>query len=135
MSGTPRTPGHGLFPINCTLTLQEFVIEDCFAKLVGGYVDHVHLLCSLSRQKTVADLIRGLKTSSSTWIKAQKKEWENYHWQDGYGVFSVSQSQLEKVKEYIKNQNDHHRTMTFQEKFRNLLKKHGIDFNEKYVWD
>ena len=109
--------------------------QDCFAKLVGGYVDHVHLLCSLSRRKTVADLVRELKTNSSVWIKAQKPEWTDFHWQDGYGVFSVSQSQLEKVKEYIGNQEEHHRTMPFQEEFRKLLKVHGVDFDEKYVWD
>jgi REP element-mobilizing transposase RayT len=109
--------------------------QDCFAKLAGGHIDHLHLLCSLSRRKTVADLIRELKTSSSTWIKSQRKEWRDFHWQDGYGVFSVSQSRLDHVKEYINSQNEHHRTQTFQEEFRKLLKKHGVEFDEKYVWD
>ena len=109
--------------------------QDCFPKHIGGHIDHVHLLCSLSRRKTVADLIRELKTSSSTWIKTQKKDWEDFHWQDGYAAFSVSQSQMEKVKEYIDNQQEHHRIMTFQDEFRQLLKKHGITFDEKYVWD
>jgi len=109
--------------------------QDCFAKRVGGYIDHVHILCSLSRQKTVADLIRELKTSSSVWIKTQRPELKNFHWQDGYGVFSVSQSQLEKVKEYISNQNEHHRKMMFQDEFRKLLKKHGVNFDEQYIWD
>jgi len=109
--------------------------QDCFAKLVGGYVDHIHLLCSLSRQKTIADLIRNLKTSSTTWIKTRKPEWGDFHWQAGYGVFSVSQSQLEKAKDYISNQNEHHQTMPFQDEFRKLLKAHGIDFDEEYVWD
>ena len=95
----------------------------------------MHLLCSLSRQKTVADLVRELKTSSSVWIKSQKPELQNFHWQDGYGVFSVSQSQLEKVKEYIANQREHHQTMPFQDEFRQLLKKHDVDFDERYVWD
>ena len=109
--------------------------QGCLAKTIGGYIDHVHLLCSLSRQKTIADLIRDLKTSSSVWIKTQKPEWRHFHWQDGYGVFSVSQSQLEKVEEYINNQNEHHRITTFQDEFRKLLKKHGVNFEEKYVWD
>ena len=109
--------------------------QDCFAKLIGGHIDHVHLLFSLSRRKTVADLVRELKTSSSVWIKTQKPEWGNFHWQDGYGVFSVSQSQLEIVQKYIDNQSEHHRTITFQDEFRALLKKHEVDFNEKYVWD
>jgi REP element-mobilizing transposase RayT len=109
--------------------------QDCFAKIIGGYVDHIHLLCSLSRQKTVADLVRELKTSSTVWIKTQKPEWEHFHWQDGYGVFSVSHSQLEKVKEYIANQNEHHRTTTFQDELRQLLQKHGVEFDEKYIWN
>ena len=82
--------------------------QDCFAKHVGGHIDHIHLLCSLSRQKTVANLVRELKTSSTVWIKSQQPEWTDFHWQDGYGVFSVSHSQLEKVKEYIINQKEHH---------------------------
>jgi len=110
------------------------VKQDCFAKLVGGHIDHIHLLCSLSRQKTIADLIRELKTGSSIWIKTQRPEWGNFYWQDGYGVFSVSPSQLERVKEYISNQSEHHRTITFQDEFRLLLKRHGINFDEKYVW-
>jgi len=109
--------------------------QDCLAKTIGGHVDHIHLLCSLSRRKTIADLMRDLKASSSVWIKTQKQEWRNFHWQDGYGVFSVSQSQLANVEEYIGNQNEHHRTMNFQDEFRKLLVKHGVDFDEKYVWD
>lgn len=109
--------------------------QDCFAKLVGGHVDHVHLPCSLSRRKAVGDLIRELKTGSSVWIKEKNRELSDFHWQDGYGVFSVSPSQLETVKKYIANQNEHHRTVTFQDEFRKLLKAHGIEFDEKYVWD
>ena len=109
--------------------------QDCFPKHVGGHVDHIHLLCSLSRRKTVADLIRELKTGSSTWIKTRKLDWQNFHWQDGYGAFSVSQSQMPKVKEYIDHQNEHHRIKTFQEEFGQLLKMHSIEFDEKYVWD
>ena len=109
--------------------------QDCFPKHIGGHVDHIHLLCSLSRRKTVADLIRELKTGSSTWIKTRKLDWQNFHWQDGYGAFSVSQSQMPKVKEYIDHQNEHHRIKTFQEEFGQLLKMHSIEFDEKYVWD
>ena len=109
--------------------------QNCLAKLIGGYADHVHLLCSLSRNKTVADLIQELKTSSSVWIKKQKPEWENFHWQDGYGVFSVSSSQRMKVDEYINNQSEHHRTVPFCDELRTLLNKHGVDFDEQYVWE
>ena len=109
--------------------------QDCFPKHVGGHVDHIHLLCSLSRRKMVADLIRELKTGSSTWIKTRRLDWQDFHWQDGYGAFSVSQSQMTKVKEYIDHQNEHHRIRTFQDEFCQLLKMHGIEFDEKYVWD
>ncbi len=109
--------------------------QDCFAKLVGGHIDHIHLLCSLSRRKTIADLIRELKTSSSIWIKNERPELMDFHWQDGYGAFSVSQSQLEKVKKYIGHQNEHHRTVTFQDELRKLLKMHAVEYDEKYVWD
>ena len=108
---------------------------DCHAKPVGGHVDHLHILCSLSRQKTVADLIREVKTRSSRWIKERKPGFAGFHWQDGYGVFSVSQSQVEKVRVYIDNQREHHRTMTFKEEFRMWLREYGIDFDERYVWD
>ena len=109
--------------------------QDCTAKQVGGYVDHVHILCSLSRRKTIADLVQEVKTSSSIWIKKQKPKWGDFHWQNGYGVFSVSQSLVEKVKEYIANQREHHRTMTFQEEYRMWLREYGIPFDERYMWD
>ncbi len=109
--------------------------QDCFAKLVGGYVDHIHILCCLSRQKTVADLVRDIKTSSSAWIKKEYPKMADFHWQDGYGAFSVSPSQLERVKAYIANQDEHHRTVPFQDEFRKLLQKHAVGFDERYVWD
>jgi len=108
---------------------------DCRAKIVGGHDDHVHLLCSLSRQKTISDLIREVKTRSSKWIKSQKKDWTHFHWQDGYGVFSVSQSQLKKVTEYIANQREHHRIITFREEFLMWLRKYEIPYDERYLWD
>jgi REP element-mobilizing transposase RayT len=109
--------------------------KDCLAKLVGGYVDHVHILCCLSRQKTVADLVRDIKTSSTVWIKHERPNLTDFHWQDGYGVFSVSQSQLEKVQTYIAQQCEHHQSVPFQDEFRKMLQKHDIEFDERYVWD
>ncbi len=79
--------------------------------------------------------MRELKTGSSAWIKNERPDMSDFHWQDGYGVFSVSRSQLVKVKEYIGNQNEHHRTVTFQDEFRKLLKMHAVEYDEKYVWD
>jgi len=109
--------------------------QDSFARLVGGHVDHVHILCSLSRQKTMADLVRNLKTNSSIWIKTRKPNFVGFHWQDGYGVFSVSQSQVENVEKYIANQREHHKTMTFQEEYLMWVKEYKIAFDERYVWE
>ena len=109
--------------------------RNCFTIIIGGDTDHVHLLFALSRQKNVADLVRELKTSSAIWVKQNQPPLSDFQWQSGYGAFSVSQSQLEKVKNYIALQKEHHKQMSFQEEFRRLLKSHNVEFDEKYVWD
>ncbi|MDR1484538.1 MAG: IS200/IS605 family transposase [Planctomycetaceae bacterium] len=107
----------------------------CNAIQVGGMPDHIHLLCSLSRQKTVADLVRTIKINSTKWIKSNIDGMQNFHWQDGYGVFSVSRSQRDDVIQYIVTQKEHHTKSSFQDEFRLLLKRHEIEWDEKYVWD
>jgi putative transposase len=102
---------------------------------VGGVADHVHLLVSFGRVGSVAELIRELKRSSSKWIKTQSKDLGKFEWQHGYGAFSVSPSHVEVLIEYIKNQETHHRKMTFQDEFRKLLKKYSVQYDERYVWD
>lgn len=103
---------------------------------VGGSVDHVHILCTLSRKYTISDLIRELKRESSKWVKTKGSPFlTDFHWQSGYGVFSVSPSHLGALRKYIANQNEHHVKETFQDEFRRLLQKYNIDYNEKYVWD
>lgn len=84
---------------------------------------------------TVAKLVEELKTSSSAQIKEDGPELRDFHWQNGYGAFSVSQSNAEQVKHYIETQEDHHRVRTFQEEFRLLLERHQIAYDERYVWD
>ena len=84
---------------------------------------------------TVAELVEEIKTSSSKWIKTKGREFRNFHWQRGYGAFSVGQSDLEAVKHYIRNQKEHHKRLTFQDEYREFLKSYGIDFDERYVWD
>jgi REP element-mobilizing transposase RayT len=101
----------------------------------GGWIDHVHILCGLSRTVTVAQLVEHLKTETSKWVKERTRDLANFHWQAGYGVFSVSQSVLEQVIEYIARQEEHHRKLTYQEEFRLMCKKHGIEIDERYVWD
>ncbi len=113
-------------------TLQNI---KCPSLIVGVVSDHVHILCNLSRTLSIAQLIEEIKTSSSAWIKNQGPHLEEFHWQNGYGAFSVSQSNAPEVKRYIENQEEHHRTRTFQEEFRLFLERHGIAYDERYVWD
>jgi putative transposase len=107
----------------------------CPAARSGGWVDHVHILCGLSRTVTVAKLVEKLKTETSKWAKRRSPDLAMFHWQAGYGVFSVSQSAVEQVIKYIEHQEEHHRTMSFQDEFRLICERHGIAIDEQYVWD
>lgn len=95
--------------------------------------DHLHCLCQMSRTISIAKLIEEMKTESSVWVKSQGVE--DFYWQGGYGAFSVSQSNAPQVKVYIANQEERHRRVSFQDEFRALLQRHGIEFDERYVWD
>ena len=108
---------------------------DCRSLRVGGVADHVHLLFGLARTRALSDLVQSIKTSSSKWIKEQGSEMSAFHWQAGYGAFSVSQSDSDRVVAYIQNQAEHHRTMSFQEEYRRVLERYDIAFDERYVWD
>jgi REP element-mobilizing transposase RayT len=102
---------------------------------VGGWHDHVHVLCSLSRTATVAGLVEVLKRETSKWVKQRAPDLSAFHWQNGYGAFSVSQSLLDQVVEYIERQPEHHGRMTFQDEFRAMCARHGVPIDERYVWD
>lgn len=102
---------------------------------VGGVADHVHVLCLLGRQITIADLIRELKRESSKWVKEQSQSLWSFAWQNGYGAFSVSPSHVDALKKYIATQEAHHRRETFQDELRRLLRKYEVEFDERYVWD
>jgi putative transposase len=106
---------------------------ECDPLIIGGVEDHVHILCELSRKISLSELVKNLKTSSTRNLKDNGHH--GFSWQTGYGVFSVSQSAKESVSAYISNQETHHRKTTFQDEFRTLLTKHGIRFDERYVWD
>jgi REP element-mobilizing transposase RayT len=108
---------------------------DCPAICVGGTEDHVHILARLGRTIALAEWVKELKRASSLWIKPRGGEYDAFYWQNGYGVFSVSQSQSPTVERYIANQEEHHRKQTFQDEFRGFLKRHGIEFDERYVWE
>jgi len=105
------------------------------ALAIDGMPDHVHALFALSRVNSIADLVEEVKTDSSKWIKTKGSEFRNFHWQNGYGAFSVGQSELENVKRYIHSQKEHHRRLTFQDEYRKFLNDHGIKYDERYVWD
>lgn len=102
---------------------------------VGGTADHVHLAATLPRTLTQSDLVQKLKTSSTHWLKRQDKKFAGFAWQRGYGVFSISKSQLPALVRYIADQEVHHSTRTFQDEFRMILKRYDVAFDEKYVWD
>jgi putative transposase len=108
---------------------------NCPSIQVGGIGDHVHVFFRLSRTATVAEVVETLKTSSSKWIKTRGRAFSNFHWQSGYGAFSVSQSDAEGVISYIRNQPEHHRKISFQDEYRRFLDRYEIPFDERYVWD
>jgi len=107
----------------------------CPALIVGGTEDHVHLLCRYSQNMTVANLLRELKRSSSLWIKEQSARSQEFYWQRGYGAFSISPSHIKDLTTYIQNQETHHRKISFQEEFREICRKYGVEIDERYVWD
>lgn len=108
---------------------------DCPAVRVESVQDHVHMVVALSRVVALSDLIKEIKTSSSRWIKGKGESFSDFQWQRGYGAFSVSQSALQSVLDYLAGQHEHHKVVGFQDEFRRFLEKHGIQFDERYVWD
>jgi putative transposase len=102
---------------------------------IDGTSDHLHILFSMGRVIRVADLVEEVKTGSSKWIKTKGREFRNFHWQKGYGAFSIGQSNVMALKKYILGQKQHHRRITFQDEYRNLLQAYEIDYDERYVWD
>ena len=105
------------------------------ALIIGGVEDHVHILCRLGKTIAVSDLIRELKRDSSKWIKSENPELRPFQWQNGYGAFSISPGHVEILKDYIANQPKHHRQVSFQDEFRRLCQKYGVEIDERYVWD
>ncbi len=102
---------------------------------VGGYTDHVHILCFLSKKIAMMKLVEEVKSHSSKWIKAKGSEYENFYWQDGYGAFSVNPNEMDGLIRYIENQHAHHEKIGFQNEYRKLLTDLNVDFDERYLWD
>ena len=108
---------------------------DSPALVIGGVEDHVHSLFALSKNHPLKKIVEEVKKGSSQWVKIDGPKNPDFHWQAGYGAFSVSQSNVEEVKRYIEKQEEHHRRMTFQDELRALFGRHGIEFDERFVWD
>jgi REP element-mobilizing transposase RayT len=104
------------------------------ALMVGGTGDHVHMLVKLPCDVAIADCMRVVKTNSSRWVHGKWPERRDFAWQAGYGAFSVSESNRDRVVKYIRQQEEHHRKMTFEEELVSFLKKQGIEFDERYLW-
>ena len=109
--------------------------QGCQCLIVGGQPEHVHILAGMSSTLLTADLVKEIKRTSSIWIKGKGADYRRFSWQAGYGAFSVSCSNLKKVTSYIANQDEHHHGMTWEEEFRGLLIRHGIQFDERYYLD
>ena len=103
--------------------------------IVNGTDDHVHILLGLPVTKAVADVLRVVKANSSRWAHETFPARRDFAWQSGYGAFSVSQSNAAAVHAYIAEQEEHHRRMSFQEEYVAFLKRHGIAYDERYVWE
>ena len=101
---------------------------------IGGIPDHVHLVVRFKAEPSVATMVKIVKSKSAKWLNEQPKRPGRFEWQRGYAAFTISKSQLENVRAYVKNQEQHHRRKTFQEELRLLLDKHGVEYDERYLW-
>ena len=109
--------------------------DNCPSLQVGGVEDHVHLLFALSRTRSISQVVENVKTSSSKWLKTKSPTLADFHWQNGYGIFSVGRSETDGLIHYIRHQEEHHRRMPYQTEYRGFLSEHGIEYDERYVWD
>lgn len=109
--------------------------KNCPLLRIGGTEDHIHILCGLSKNISIGKIVEEIKTSSSKLIKTKSLTHKDFYWQHGYGAFSISPGHKDIVDKYIANQKEHHRTISYEDELRQLLKKYSVDFNEKYLWD
>lgn len=107
---------------------------ECHPVKVGGYTDHIHILCMLSKKIALMKLVEEVKSHSSKWIKTKGEAYKDFYWQDGYGAFSVNPAEIDVVVKYIENQKEHHSGKTFQDEYRAFLKKYHVEYDEQYVW-
>lgn len=108
---------------------------ECMPLEIGGVEDHIHILMLFPRTRSVADVVKETKRVSTKWLQSQASYLKSFHWQAGYGVFFVSQSNVVVVVDYIRHQEEHHRKLKFQDEYRAFQRKHAVEFDEHYVWD
>ena len=108
---------------------------ECYSIIVGGYRNHIHILCQLSRKIAAMKLLEEIKKSSSKWIKTQGPGYSDFYWQNGYGIFSVNYKGIETVKRYIENQKEHHTKKRYEDEYKDILIEANINYDEKYLWD
>jgi REP element-mobilizing transposase RayT len=108
---------------------------DCQILKAGGYTDHVHILCMLSKNIPLAKLVEEIKSHSSKWMKTKSPAYKDFYWQNGYGAFSVKPSEVDHVMDYIERQHEHHDTIRFQDEYMAYLEKYGMEYDSRYVWD
>ena len=101
----------------------------------GGTANHVHLLISQSKNIALSSLMKDVKKDSSSWIKTKGIVFRNFHWQDGYGAFSIGESNIPALKQYIATQKEHHRKRSFQEELIQFLPAYGLQYDERFLWD
>jgi REP element-mobilizing transposase RayT len=115
-----------------TVVLQNL---DCHPVIIKSVADHIHVLAGIARTISMSDAVKDIKTATSRWIKAREPKLNGFAWQSGYAAFAVSVSNIEGVRRYIANQEEHHKSRTFQEEYRAFLEKHHVPYEERYVWD
>ncbi|MCL2105109.1 MAG: IS200/IS605 family transposase [Kiritimatiellaeota bacterium] len=108
---------------------------ECHAIRIGGYHDHIHICCLLSKKVTQVKLLEEIKKDSSKWMNTRDRRHNDFYWQEGYGIFSVNPSEIEKVVEYIDGQHERHKKCTFQEELLAFLKKYKVEYDERYLWN
>ena len=107
----------------------------CIPIEINSELEHVHALFLLGRTMSFSEVVGMLKTSSNDWLRARDARFAQFYWQGGYGAFSVSQSGVDELRQYIRNQREHHKQVSFQDEFREFLRRYEIEFDERYVWD
>ncbi len=101
---------------------------------IGGMPDQIHMVIKLKPVYTLSEIMQKVKGSSSKWINEQNQLTDRFSWQEGYGAFTVSESQIPAVIQYVREQENHHRTLSFKDEFVLILKRHGVKYDERYLW-